>query len=351
MNTESTVDLTWKTPVDLSLEMILDRYSIAGFAAYKPIGELALACCAEHGVQSMAQLRKASRMRGGLRERLQCATAVEEELMALLAPPGIPAQWPPMADARERIQQHYAHLSKRCRSALNHWIFQYTNPALALQYLVHSNMPLDRLRSVGASVITELQAWRAQLRTLLPAPSVQIERGLLQHRAPLGLPQPAALEVLLKQSLKAFAQDVLHSKWYGKEREAVSYYAFGQLVPLCKAGSPLYHPAQIAIEGRLPGSALNTKKEVCKDLVIWPTPGGNCWDAERKSKHFPLAVMEWKASGEEYSEYDIKHLVVLTTGCPGMLGLMVTFKVLEKNVFRVAHILNGEVQYDWLVVR
>ncbi|MEO8067590.1 MAG: hypothetical protein ABI599_07860 [Flavobacteriales bacterium] len=343
--------MTWKTPKDLTLQMILDRYSVAELVVYQPLSEQALACCAEHGVRTMVQLRKAAQAEGGLRARFQCSTAEEEELMSLLAPPGIPAQWPALTDAKERIQQHYAHLSVRCRTALNGWVFEHTNPALALQYLVHSDLPFDHIRSVGAIALAELLPWRAQLRTIVPVAAVPITRKMLQSRQPFGLPQPERLEAVLNRSLQAFAKQVLHSKWYGKEREAVSYYAFGQLVRQCKAGSPLYHPAQIAIEGRLPGSALNKKKEVCKDLVIWPTPGGNCWNAERKSQHYPLAVMEWKANGEEFSAYDIKHLVALTTGCPGMLGLVVTFHAVRKNVFRVARILNGEVQYDWLEVR
>lgn len=152
-------------------------------------------------------------------------------------------------------------------------------------------------------------------------------------------------------SLTAFAEAILHTPWFGKEREAVSYYAFGFLAKACAPGSVLFDPGQIVLESRIPAGPLNKKKEVCKDLAIWPTPGGNCWDAQRRSVHVPLAVLEWKANSERFFAYDLEHLASLTTLHAGMLGFVVTFDAKKKGVLRAAKVLDGVVQEDWLEVR
>lgn len=159
------------------------------------------------------------------------------------------------------------------------------------------------------------------------------------------------LEGILRETLTAFGKTVLHSPWYGKEREAVSYYAFGFLAKACADGSLLYDPAQLAIEGRIPAGPLNKKKEVCKDLVIWPVGGENCWNEERRSVHFPLVVMEWKANSDQFFSYDLEHLASLTSAKQGMLGIAVTFDARKKGLLRAAKVLNGTVDVGWLEVR
>ena len=159
------------------------------------------------------------------------------------------------------------------------------------------------------------------------------------------------MEALLRDTLTAFARTILDTPWFGKEREAVSYYAFGFLAKACRHDSLLFDTGQLAMEGRMPGGPLNTKKEVCKDLVIWPTPGSNCWNAERRSVNYPLVVMEWKADSAKFFPYDLEHLASLTTHAPGMLGIVVTFDARKKDVLRAAKVLNGVVEEEWLVVR
>lgn len=154
----------------------------------------------------------------------------------------------------------------------------------------------------------------------------------------------------LKASLTAFAHSILRTPWYGKEREAVSYYAFNFLAKAVKPGTAFYDIGQLAMEGRMPGGPLNTKKQVCKDLVIWPTPGANCWNERREAVHYPLAVLEWKANSSRLFPYDLEHLASLTTRAPGMLGVVVTFDAKKKEVLRAAKVLNGVIEEDWLEV-
>lgn len=160
-----------------------------------------------------------------------------------------------------------------------------------------------------------------------------------------------SLEGILRETLTAFGRTVLHGPWYGKEREAVSYYAFGFLAKACTQDGLLSDPAQLAIEGRIPAGPLNKKKEVCKDLVIWAVAGKNCWDADRRSAHYPIAVMEWKANSDRLFPYDLEHLTSLTQMRQGMLGIAVTFDAKKKGLLRAAKVLNGTVEENWLEVR
>lgn len=159
------------------------------------------------------------------------------------------------------------------------------------------------------------------------------------------------LESHLHASLDAFAHAILHTAWYGKEREAVSHYAFNFLAKAAQTGTAFYDVGQLAMEGRMPGGPLNTKKQVCKDLVIWPAPGLNCWNERREAVRYPLAVMEWKANSNTLFAYDLEQLASLTAHVPGMLGVVVTFDAKKKDVLRAAKVLNGVVEPEWLVVR
>ncbi len=157
------------------------------------------------------------------------------------------------------------------------------------------------------------------------------------------------MEQIIRTTLTAFAQTVLHGTWYGKEREAVSYYAFGFLTKARREGTPLFDPGQIAIEGRIPATAGHTKKQVCKDLLIWPQSGMNCWEG-RQAIHLPLAIMEWKVNSREFFNYDIQRLQEYTSEYKGLLGIAVTFDVKRKRELLAAKVLNGTVEEDWLSI-
>jgi hypothetical protein len=52
----------------------------------------------------------------------------------------------------------------------------------------------------------------------------------------------SAIDIVIKESLEAFVEDIFAKSWWGKEREAVSLYAFGYLIKQCRATSVLYDP-------------------------------------------------------------------------------------------------------------
>lgn len=103
------------------------------------------------------------------------------------------------------------------------------------------------------------------------------------------------LDELIEHSLRQFAQATLRAKWWGKEHDWVSQYAFGYLIKYCKHGSLLYDPGQIGIEIAVPQPpGYGNKSAVRRDLVIWGEPQTACWNSQWSPVNHPLAILEWK---------------------------------------------------------
>jgi hypothetical protein len=107
------------------------------------------------------------------------------------------------------------------------------------------------------------------------------------------------LDDAIPESLRSFYADIADG-WCGREREAVSLFAFGHLARHCGPGK-LLSLAQVGIEVAVRQLKRDEQHKrrgptVCKDLVIWPEPAMTLWDAMGKRSHEPLAVMEWKVN-------------------------------------------------------
>jgi len=161
------------------------------------------------------------------------------------------------------------------------------------------------------------------------------------------------LDSLVRDSLCEFVSDVFATSWWGKEREAVSFYAFGYLSKFCKAGSILYDLAQIGIEVRVPKpESLGRKREVCKDLLIWPKPGMNCWNKERKAQNYPLAVLEWKVNQRDTSRHDLDWLLAFSANRPNSVGYAVCLDLYEREFrLRCTRVRNSRPNNKWLVIK
>jgi len=147
----------------------------------------------------------------------------------------------------------------------------------------------------------------------------------------------------IRATLREFVDHIRRSGWWGKEREAVSYFAFGFLVRSCAVGAELYDPAQIGIEVRVPRPpGLGVKEEITKDLVIWARPGETCWKAPRRSGRFPLAVMQWKVNEGSVSAHDVAWLIALTTHQPGCRGYALCLDLEPRARLRVRPCLSRE---------
>ena len=117
--------------------------------------------------------------------------------------------------------------------------------------------------------------------------------------------QSANLDWIIEASLRSFYQDIC-SDWGGRENEMVNLYAFGHLAKQVLAGTIFSDVGQIGIEvavRQLPKEVLlkwnpkteRPKKDVRKDLVIWPSPRMCLWQ-DNVPCNEPLAVMEWKVN-------------------------------------------------------
>ena len=161
------------------------------------------------------------------------------------------------------------------------------------------------------------------------------------------------IEGILRRSLTAFVHHVRDTGWWGKEREAVNYYALGFLLKECLPGSVLFDPAQLAIESRVGQiEKPKGKNEVCKDLAIWPGPGQGCWDAHRKSSRYPLVIMEWKVNTERIFAYDRDWLLAFSTDKPDFTGVCLSMNMLDQRpTLNASMIQDGKETLEWLLIR
>ena len=164
--------------------------------------------------------------------------------------------------------------------------------------------------------------------------------------------QGPLLEDILRRSLTVFVQHVRNTGWWGKEREAMNYYAFGFLLKECRPGSVLFDPAQLVIESRVRQiKKPKSKNEVCKDLAVWAAPGHGCWDAQRKSRQHPLAILEWKANTGKIFAYDRDWLVAFSSGKPDFTGVCLSLNMLaDPPTLNASLIRNGVETPEWLLI-
>lgn len=161
---------------------------------------------------------------------------------------------------------------------------------------------------------------------------------------------PDSLEQLLRAALTSFANDLKGTHWPGKEREAVSLFAMGYLVPRCAAGARLHDPRQIGIEVRVPQISTGAKDQVCKDLIIWPEPGMTCWNKDGNPQNIPLCVMEWKWGTKSFCNDDLDWLSEFTRLHSSCEGYAICYNPPPaKPIIRCARVANGEVDREWLI--
>ena len=165
--------------------------------------------------------------------------------------------------------------------------------------------------------------------------------------------QQEDLEALVRRSLLAFLPYVRTNQWWGKEREAVSFYAFGFLLKECRSDTLFHDPAQLAIESRVRQvKKPKSKREVCKDLAIWAWPGMSCWDSTRDSTRHPLVIMEWKVDTNRIFGYDRDWLIAFSANKPDFTGLCVSLDLRGGSpTLNTSLIRDGIERPEWLTVR
>jgi hypothetical protein len=158
------------------------------------------------------------------------------------------------------------------------------------------------------------------------------------------------LEDLIRDALLEFAAFVARTNWRGREREAVSLFAFGFLVPRCSQAGPLTAPTQIGLDvgvSQLSGS--DRKAVVCKDLVVWSEPAGNCWDENGTATRKPLAILEWKARTRNLSHYDEEWLRDFSADSPTFVGIAISLDPRgAATTLTASRAKSGTLTSDWL---
>ncbi len=163
----------------------------------------------------------------------------------------------------------------------------------------------------------------------------------------------------IRDSLTSFAQVALDPDWRGREREAISQYAFGHLLSCFDERMPFIHPGQIAIEACVPGlEGENPKGRVNKDLVVWASHrSAATWDESWKVARSPRCIIEWTfaRNGSRWLrawEYDINWLCAHTSKWRGCTGYAVALlRVPSEPRLLAARVANGHVNLGWLAIR
>lgn len=165
------------------------------------------------------------------------------------------------------------------------------------------------------------------------------------------------IDGIIDQALRSFVDYIIATGWYGREREAVSLFAFSHLMKFCKPGTALSEPGQIGIEVAVPqldretatriSGRQNCKPQVCKDLVIWPEANMTCWDETGKPTVLPAAILEWKYNEKHPSTADHSWLAAYTTKYPDVLGYSIWVPDTEAFSLVCSRFCNGTGQLQW----
>jgi hypothetical protein len=173
------------------------------------------------------------------------------------------------------------------------------------------------------------------------------------------------LDEIVSGALRSLMIDLSAPSWYGREREIVSLYVLGHLLPLCRSGSVLSEATQIGIEVAVPQHNQDgpAKRHVCKDVVIWPRPKMTVWGANGDKAEYPLCVIEWKSVNRrdtptqqalkraDYDKIDIEWLRRTSELSPEFTGYAVlVVQGAGRPTLECAGAFAGAVEREWLTL-
>lgn len=174
------------------------------------------------------------------------------------------------------------------------------------------------------------------------------------------------LENIIRKALLSMHQHLSYATWFGREREVISLFVFSHLLPRAMEEPSLLDYAQIGIEVTVPqipkDGHRRSRPDVCKDLVIWPSPGMTCWKSARDNILFPSVIMEWKTRNnteprsslidlERQHQQNVIWLAEFALRAPQTFeGYAVSLDLLPKPpVLRVVRITPSSQEEQWLV--
>ena len=158
-----------------------------------------------------------------------------------------------------------------------------------------------------------------------------------------------SLETSIRESVLSFATHLTETRWQGREHEAVSLFAFGFLQ------KHFENPTRIVIEGAVTQLGGRGKKQVCKDLVIWPEAGMNVWDDSWQLKNDPTCIIEWKVASKRNHkppccDADVDWLRLFSSMRPMFEGYAIAVDLHRRDfLIRVTRVMAGKICEGWLV--
>ncbi len=162
-------------------------------------------------------------------------------------------------------------------------------------------------------------------------------------------------DVLVRETLASFVEDVFDCMWRGREHEAISRYVFGHVVSQVGHSPILKKATQICIQGTVPGvPGKNPKGRVNKDLQIWPAEAQTTWNRAWKPEYVPICIQEWKVfrpntRGPKESQYDVDWLCAFTRIHTTCIGYAVTLDLAGRGLqLSVTRVFSGNAKQEWL---
>ena len=153
------------------------------------------------------------------------------------------------------------------------------------------------------------------------------------------LPEITTFKALINKALVEFVGEIQQEKWFGKERELISRFAFTKLIRLTGKHPLFIDPAQVGIEVRVQQVKGFEKEFVCKDLIIWKDKNQTAWSKD----NVPMFILEWKHNNGEPSKYDIEWLKKYTTEHPDCVGMAINVQTSPEYSLSVVMVESGAI--------
>ena len=160
---------------------IVYRFPVETLAPYVGIPSETVAWCAEHGIGTIDELRRALRRHGRLK-RSELPGTHRAELLRLFDPPGLPMEWPLHPDADHRAHQQVAHLSCGLGARLRKIWFNANDRWLGFLYVVHFEEYFTQYKGIGPGYLPRVLAWRDNMRSRHQRPEQVLTAEALQGR-------------------------------------------------------------------------------------------------------------------------------------------------------------------------
>ena len=180
--------------------------------------------------------------------------------------------------------------------------------------------------------------------------------------------KPSELDGIIRKCLFSISDEIAPDDWRGREREIVSRFCFGYLIHS-------YDPDRIGMEVAVPQlrkpvlrkcnpKVKRPRKDVSKDVVIWPRPKTAVFDSNWKPCQQPLAVMEWtvinhsddkSAKKKKETKYEQDQCWLRRKSKPKSMAGFVGYAVFVDTTsnpkqLKCARVSTGEVCSEWLIL-